>query len=78
MNSGERDLYLCVQANLEGSLRGKTKTGATARKLEQEGSKKQNIAELAGYKDSEGEMVRKVEFETVQGSAPTISVWCGN
>ena len=38
--------------------------------------KRQNIAELVGYKDSGGEMVRKVEFETVQGSAPTISVRC--
>ena len=85
------------QANLEGSLCGKTrsgsvcifsgksgaeivrkeKTGGTARELEREGSKRRNIAELVGYKDSGGEMVRKVEFKTAQGSAPTISVRCG-
>ena len=46
------------------------------RKLEEEGSKRRNIAELVGYKDSGGEMVRKVKFEAVQGSAPTISVRC--
>ena len=84
------------QANLEGSLCGKTrtgsvcafsekygaefvrkeKTGGTPLKLEREGSKIRNIAELVGYKDSGGETVRKVEFETAQGSAPTISVRC--
>ena len=52
----------------------KEKTGGTARELEREGSKRQNIAELVGYKNSRGEMARKVEFETVQGSAPNISV----
>ena len=84
------------QANLEGSLCGKTrtgsvcafsgkygaefvrkeKTGGTARELEREGSKRQNIAELVGYKDSGGELVRKVKFETAQGFTPTISVRC--
>ena len=55
----------------------KEKTGGTARELEREGSKRRNIAELVGYKDSGREMVRKVEFETAQGSAPTtISVRC--
>ena len=39
-----------------------------------EGDKRQSIAELVGYKKSGGDMVRKVEFETVMGSAPTISV----
>ena len=82
------------QANLEGSLCGKTrtgsvcafsgksgaefvrkeKTGGTAWELEREGSKRQNITGLMGYKDSGGEVARKVEFETAQGSAPTISV----
>ena len=82
------------QANLQGSLRGKTrngsvcvfsgksgaefvrkeKTGGTAQELEREGSKRQNITDLVGYKDSGGELVRKVEFETAQGSAPTFSV----
>ena len=67
---------MCFQANLEGSLRGKTektKTRGPARKFEGEGSKRRNIAELVGYKNSGGEMVRKVEFKNVQGSAPTIS-----
>ena len=87
----ELALFVHFQANLEGSLCGKTrtgsvcafsdkygaefvrkeKTGGIARELEWEGSKRRNIAELVGYKDSGGEMVRKVEFETVQGSAPT-------
>ena len=67
---------MCFQANLEGSLRRKTETGGTARKLKGEGSKSRNIAELVGYKDSGGERVRELEFETVQGSAPTISAWC--
>ena len=82
------------QANLEGSLCGKTrtgsvcafsgksgaefvrkeKTGGTPQELEREGSKRRNITELVGYKDSGGELVKKVEFETTQGSAPTISV----
>ena len=52
----------------------KEKTGGTARELEREGSKRQQVAEMVGYKDSGGEMVRKVEFETAQGSALTISV----
>ena len=52
----------------------KEKTGGTARDLEREGSKRRNIVKLVGYNDSGGEMVRKVEFETAQGSAPTISV----
>ena len=65
---------MCFQANLEGSLRGKTKTQGTAGKLEREGSKRGNIAELVGHRNSGGEMVRKVDFETVQGSAPIISV----
>ena len=68
-------LSVHFQANLEGSLCGKTKTGGTARELEQEGLKRQNIVELVGCSDSGGEMERKVEFKTVQGSAPTISVW---
>ena len=63
---------MCFQANLERSLRGKTKTGGTARKLEQKGSKRQNIAESVGYNDYGGEMAGKVEFETTQGSASTI------
>ena len=52
----------------------KEKTGGTAQELEREGSKRQNITDLVGYKDSGGELVRKVEFETAQGSAPTFSV----
>ena len=62
------------RANLEGSLHGKTKTGGTAWELEWEGSKRQNIAESVGYKDSGGEMARKAEFETVEGSTRPISV----
>ena len=115
------------QANLEGSLWGKTRTGSvctfsgkseaelagkkseirrTAQGLELPGvdlermvaevcrgqkkeqnstycagvgverRKKTNIAELAGYKKSGGEMVRKVKFWSVMRSAPTISVRC--
>ena len=71
---------MCFQANLEGSLRGKTRKDAERQKwrscAEVGGgvSKRQNIAELVGYEDFGGEMMRKVKFETVQGSAPTISV----
>ena len=68
--------FVHFQANLEGSLLGKTKTWGSARKLDRKGSKRQNIAELVGHNESGGEMVRKVEFKTVQGSDPIISVRC--
>ena len=55
-----------------------TKTGGNARKLERKGSKRRSIAELVGYSESGGEMVRKVKFKTVQGSVPTISVRWGD
>ena len=54
--------------------RQKSGTGHTARGLEQKGTKRQNIAELVGYKESGGEMARKIKFKTVLRSAPTISV----
>ena len=65
---GERPelaLFVHFQANLERSLRGKrklSKTRRTARGLERKGTKRQNIADLAGYKEIGGEMVRKVKF----------------
>ena len=58
---------MCFQANLEGSLRGKTKTGGTAGKLEREGPKRRNIAELVGYKDSGGECRGKSNFRPCKG-----------
>ena len=60
--------------------RGRTKdeSKGTARELERERSKRRNIAELVGGKDSGGEMERKIEIGSVQGSAPTSSVRCFN
>ena len=55
-------LFVYFQANLEGSLHGKTKTRGVARELKREGSKRRNIAELLGYEDSGGEMVRKTRI----------------
>ena len=59
-----------------GVCRGQKKSGTrrTARGLERKGTKRRSIAELVGYKKSGGDMARKVKFETVMGSAPTISV----
>ena len=54
--------------------RKKSGTRRTARGLERKGTKRRNIAELVGYKESGGDVARKVEFETVMRSAPTISV----
>ena len=69
---------------LEGRMRGvarslagggqKTKNKGTARELERKRSKRRKIAELVGGKDSGGEMERKIEIGSVQGSAPTSSV----
>ena len=77
MNSGEEDLYLCVFRQIRRGVcaerRGKMKTGGPVRKLEVGVSKRRNIAELVGYKNSGREMARKLEFKAVQGSAPTIS-----
>ena len=76
--SRELALFVHFQANLERSLCGKRKLEVLrgSWRLEREGSKRRNIAELVGHKDSGGEMVKKVEFETAQGSAPTISERC--
>ena len=43
-------------------MHGKTKTRGVARELKREGSKRRNIAELLGYEDSGGEMVRKTRI----------------
>ena len=56
--------------------RKKSGTQLTARGLERKGTKRRNITELVGYKESGGDVVREVEFETVMRSAPTISVRC--
>ena len=40
------------------------------------GVKKTKYCGVGGVQESGGEMARKVEFKTVQGSAPTISVRC--
>ena len=53
-----------VGADDRGRLQGgeKSKIRHTARELERKDPKRRNIADLAGYKKSGGEMVRKVEF----------------
>ena len=48
-----------------GSLQGtekKSEIRRNARGLERNGTKRRNIADLAGYKKSGGEMVKKVKF----------------
>ena len=46
--------------------RKKSGTRRTARGLEWKGTKRRNIVELVRYKESGGDMVRKVEFVRVE------------
>ena len=57
-----------------GEIERNREKPSTARELERERSKRRKIAELVGGKDSGGEMERKIEIGSVQGSAPTYSV----